>query len=388
PLGGPARPAGGAGGRLGLAAGDWRLVAGAALLTIGSGVTHYLAVPSVLAFAVSAVGLAFLAALVGRSVDALGDRLGTGATGAIQSALGNLPELFFSIFALRAGLIGVVQAALIGSILGNVLLVLGLAFVAGGVRHGPQRFRADQARLLSLLLLLAVAVVIVPTLASALDIPAAHHEGALSDVAAVILLAVYAAGLLGALGPPGRHGGAVEPAHMEPAPQEPTSRGSAHLEPAGAARWPLPVALIVLAAASAAAAAVSNWFVDALRPAIHALGISEAFAGLVIVAIAGNAVENFVGVQMARRNQTDLALSVILQSPLQIALVLIPVLVLISPVIGGAALTLVFPPLLLASAGLAVVVAAFVVVDGESTWMEGVALLGLYAVIAAAFWWG
>ncbi len=352
----------------GFSASDWRMVGAGALLTALSALTRFVpSVPSVLAFAVAAVGLGILAALVGRGVDALGDRLGAGATGAVQSALGNLPELFFGIFALRSGLVRVVQSALVGSILGNVLLVLGLAFVAGGIRHGRQRFRAEPARMLSVLLLLAVAVMVVPTLASRLALPVAHHERSLSDVAAVILLVAYVLSLLGSLRGDRRGGG----------------------EAAGASRWSLPLALVTLAATSAAAAAVSDWFVHALRPAIHTLGISQAFAGLVIVAIAGNAVENFVGIQLSARNQTDLSLSVILQSPLQIALVLIPVLVLVSPALGsGAALTLVFAPLLVASLALAVVVTTFVVIDGESTWMEGVALLGLYSVIAAAFWWG
>ncbi len=354
---------------------------------------------------VSAVALAVLAALVGRCVGALGDRVGTGATGAIQGALGNLPELLFGIFALRAGLTGVLRAALIGSILANVLAVLGLAFVVGGLRHGTQRFGADRARIISLLLLLAVAVLIVPTLASGLDLPAAHHERALSDVAAVILLAVYALSLLADLRGGGANlrdnGGAVPPApdnaaSDSPAPDNAASDNAASDSPQEdppdnpphTPRWSLPLILVMLVAASAGAAAVSSWFVDALTPAVHALGISPIFAGLVIVAIAGNAVENAVGVAFAARNESDLAVSVILQSPLQIALVLIPVLVLVSPLIGGTALTLVFPPLLVASVGLAAVIAAFVVIDGESTWMEGVALLGLYSAIAASFWWG
>lgn len=359
--------------RFGLSAGDRRLLAGAAVLTSAAGITHYSDTPSVVAFAVAALALATLAALVGRSVGALGDRVGVGATGAVQGALGNLPELLFGIFALRAGLTGVLRAALIGSILANVLLVLGLAFVVGGVRNGTQRFAADRAKILSLLLLLAVAVLTVPTLASGLDLPAARHERALSDVAAVILLVVYALSLLADL-----RGGSPAPA------PDPVAAG----EGADRPRWPLPVTLGMLGVASAGAAAASSWFVDALTPAVHTLGISPIFAGLVIVAIAGNAVENAVGVALAARNRADLAVSVILQSPLQIALVLIPVLVLVSPLIGGTPLTLVFPPLLVASVGLGAVVTAFVVVDGESTWMEGVALLGLYAAIAAGFWWG
>lgn len=356
-----------------LSRGDWRLLAMGVALTAAAAATHFASTPPVAAFAVAALALAALATLVARSVGALGDRLGPGATGAIQGALGNLPELLFGIFALRAGLTAVLRAALIGSILANVLLVLGLAFVVGGVRNGTQRFAADRAKILSLLLLLAVAVLIVPTLASGLDLPAAHHERALSDVAAIILLGVYALSLLADVG--GGGGARTETRDQT----EPSG---------GEARWPLSLTLGMLVVASAGAAAASSWFVDALTPAVHTLGISPLFAGLVIVAIAGNAVENAVGVALAARNRADLAVSVILQSPLQIALVLIPVLVLVSPLVGGAALTLVFPPLLVASVGLAALVTAFVVVDGESTWMEGVALLGLYAAIAAGFWWG
>jgi Ca2+:H+ antiporter len=148
------------------------------------------------------------------------------------------------------------------------------------------------------------------------------------------------------------------------------------------------VAIGVLAVTGVLAAVVSDWFIHALTPAIATLHISQSFAGLVIVAIAGNAVENVIGIQLAARNQADYALSVILNSPLQIALVLAPALVLLSYVVGGAVFTLAFPPLLAATMVLSVVAVSFIVVDGESVWLEGAALLGLYGVIAAAFWWG
>jgi Ca2+:H+ antiporter len=144
----------------------------------------------------------------------------------------------------------------------------------------------------------------------------------------------------------------------------------------------------MLAAASGAAALVSDWFVTALQPAIMALHISPAFAGLVIVAIAGNAIENVVGIQLAARNQADYALSVIINSPLQVALVLAPTLVLLSRVIGGAVLTLVFAPMLVVVVGLAVLTVAIAILDGRSDWLEGSALVGLYGVVATAFWWG
>jgi Ca2+:H+ antiporter len=152
-------------------------------------------------------------------------------------------------------------------------------------------------------------------------------------------------------------------------------------------RWPLWLAVSLLAVASVAAALVSDWFVHALEPAIDALGISQAFAGLVIVAIAGNAIENVVGIQLAYRNKADFAMSVIIQSPLQIALVLAPALVLLS-LFTATTLTLVFAPMLIVAVAVTVIAVAFVVFDGESTWLEGVTLIALYAIIATAFWWG
>jgi Ca2+:H+ antiporter len=156
----------------------------------------------------------------------------------------------------------------------------------------------------------------------------------------------------------------------------------------GEAEWPLSLAIIVLAGAGVGAAFVSDWFVEALQPAMAALGISEAFAGLVIVAVAGNAIENLIGIQLALRNQADYAVSVILNSSLQIALGLFPVLVLLSFVLGGSVLTFVLSPLLVVALALATIVSAFVVFDGESIWLEGLALVGLYCILAASFWWG
>jgi Ca2+:H+ antiporter len=306
--------------------------------------------------------------------------------------LGNLPELFFGIFALRAGLVGVVQAALIGSILANVLLVLGLAFIVGGLRHGTQHFPAENARVIVVLLVLAVSVLMVPTLGVHLDLAVRHHEVALSDVAAVVLLIVFV------LSTPGSVRRELRPSPEDVrAGNEPGADGSSgHKGPieqsdeAGAtvAVWSVPLVVVVLLASSVAAAFVSDWFVAALTPALSALHMSEAFAGLVVVAIAGNAVENVVGVQLAARNRSDYALSVILQSPVQIALVLIPALVLLSGAIGGAQLTLVLSPLLGVVLALTTLIAAFVVLDGESTWLEGACLVGLYVVIATSFWWG
>ena len=345
------------------------MLAVAACATILSGVLNGVGSGGVLLFAVSGVALAMLASLVGAATEQLGARMGPGATGVLQSALGNLPELFVGIFALRAGLIGVVQAALVGSILGNSLLVLGLAFLVGGVRHGTQRFGSEAPRMMAMLTMLAVAALIVPTLVRDLHTPAAPHVEGLSVACAVILLAVFIASI-----PISLAGG---PSSM------PTETG----EEKGTV-WPLGVAIAVLVAAGVGSALVSDWFVSALNPAMAALHLSQAFTGLVIVALAGNAVENVVGIQLAAKNKMDYAISVILNSSLQVALGLIPVLVLLSFIIGGAHLTLALPGLLIAALGLAAILGAIITYDGESTWLEGAALIGLYGIIAASFWWG
>ncbi len=140
--------------------------------------------------------------------------------------------------------------------------------------------------------------------------------------------------------------------------------------------------------AGVGSAFVSDWFVNALTPAINTLHISQAFTGLVIVALAGNAVENVVGIRLAARDQVDYAISVILNSSLQVALGLIPVLVLLSFIIGGTHLTLVLEPLLVVALGLTAILSTVIIYDGESTWLEGLALIGLYGIIAVSFWWG
>jgi Ca2+:H+ antiporter len=286
----------------------------------------------------------------------------------LQSALGNLPELFVAIFALRAGLAHVVQAALVGSILGNSLLVFGLALFLGGLKNGTQRFKSEPPRMIVMMMLLAVSALIIPTLASLLHTPAEPHIDNLDIVVAVILLVMLAASIYFSI----KGDAAV-------APQK---------EQIGEPEWPLYLAVVVLACAGIGAAFVSDWFVEALQPAMASLGISEAFAGLVIVAIAGNAIENLVGIQLAWKNQADYAVSVIMNSSLQIALGLFPVLLLLSFVLGGSILTFVLSPLLVVALALATIVSAFVVFDGESIWLEGLALIGLYCIIATSFWWG
>jgi Ca2+:H+ antiporter len=341
-------------------------------------------VGGVTAFVAAGLALALLAALVGRAVEALGDRVSPAATGILQSALGNLPELLILVFALRAGLITVVQATIVGSILANVALVLGLAFVAGGIRHGTQRFSGSAARTLGLNLLLAVAALALPSATALLHAPAAPHERALSVITSVVLLLAFGLSLLHTFLP--GHDATTEPAGGDAEPEK-TSAAQQEEAEEGAA-WPLWLAIGMLAATGVLAALVSDWFVVALTPAMDALHISDAFAGLVIVAIAGNAVENFVGIQLALRNNAETAIQVVLQSPVQIALFVAPVVLLAAPLLGASQFTLVLPPLLLVSLVTSALLAVFITLDGESTWYEGAVLIAIYCLIATSFWWG
>ncbi|MFC2248054.1 calcium:proton antiporter [Labrys portucalensis] len=323
----------------------------------------------ILVFVIGAVALAGLASLIGEATDHLGRYLSPAATGIVQSAVGNLPELCVCIFALRAGLIEVVQASLIGSILGNSLLVLGIAFIAGSARHKVLVFDAAGPRMIAALLLLAVSALMLPTLASVMHLPAGAHEDKLALVCAGVLLLVFLVSVRVMLGG-----------------SERTVPAEAHGQQEGG--WPLWLSLAILAIAGVAALFVSDWFVEALNPAIETLGISQAFAGLVIVAIVGNAVENVVGIQFALRNQAELAISVILNSSLQVALALIPVLVFVSYAMGGTPFTLVIPPMLAVALMLSAIIGVVVTADGRADMADGAALVGLYVIIAAIFWWG
>ncbi len=339
-------------------------------VTVIAGFLNYTHANAILSFIISACALASLAKIVGDATEQLGKRLGPAATGILQSALGNLPELFVGIFALRAGLSKVVQAALIGSILGNSLLVLGLAIFLGGLKNGTQRFVSEPPKMMATLMILALAGLAIPTLTHIFHTPGATHINQMDIFLAIVLLIIFLASLFVSL--------KGDSSFVSPKPESTNKKNG----------WPLATTIIVLILAGAAAAFVSDWFINALTPTMNALHISETFAGLVIVAIAGNAIENFVGIQLAYKNHSNYAMSIIMNSSLQVALGLFPLLVLLSFVLGGSVLSFVLAPMLLVSLALGVIVSAFIVMDGESIWLEGVALIGLYLLIAAAFWWG
>ncbi len=375
-----------------LAPGQRAMLGAGVLLTVVTGVLVAVGAGDVLRFVVAGFALAALAAVIGQAIEAVGEYLGPGATGLLQSTLGNLPELFVGIFALHDGLIEVVRAALVGSILGNAVLVLGCAFVVGGLRHGTQRFDPAEPRLYGTLLLLAVGALLVPTLAHHLSTPAAGHTTVLSDICAGVLLVVYACSvpytLRNSPRPEGATTSGTPPAAVT---TDPHVGGPQARDPKSDDRHRAPGlsrSLILLVVASAGAALVSDWFVGALEPATHSLGLTQVFTGLVVVAIASNAVEHAVGIRFALKAKPAYALSTTLSSPLQVALLLTPALVLLSNVIGPTPLTLVFPALLVAALAISAVVVVSVIFDGEYTWIEGVALIGLYVMLATSFWWG
>jgi Ca2+:H+ antiporter len=348
---------------------EWTIPGLALAASILTAVLSFTRIGAAVVFLVSAIALASLAMVVGQATEQLGNYLGPGATGVLQASIASMPELFVSFFALRAGLVTVVQSAIVGSILANSLLVMGLAFLFGGWKNGTQRFASERPRAIVIMMVLAVSALVVPTIVDAIHTPAEAHEETLSIASALVLLAVFAASVPFSL-KGGTVGEAVPAAELEETP------------------WSLRRAISTLIAAGVLTAFVSDWFVEALEPTIDSWHISHAFAGLVIVAIAGNAVENVIGIQLAIKNKIDYAISIVLNSSLQVALALTPILVLLSYFFTPVALTLVLPPLLVVALALAAILSALIVYDGESNWLEGLALIGLYVMIAVSFWWG
>jgi Ca2+:H+ antiporter len=334
------------------------------LATVFAGAAHYGSWASVPSFALATLALAGLAWVVSLATEQLGERFGPAVTGMLQSTLGNLPELFVVIFALQKGELIVAQTAIVGSIFANAMFVLGLVIVVGARRSGDgmMRFSHRLPRDTTTLLLVAVFIIVLLGLSLASHDPASHHVKAISAVGAVSLLIVYIAWVVPYLrsdtGPDKRPG---------EAPAKP--------------RLSLPVTLALLLAGGAASAFVSDWFVSALSPAINQLGLSQAFAGLVIVAIAGNAVENFAGLVLAWKGKADLAISVVKNSVAQIAAFLFPLLVLISFLLATT-LTFALAPVYIGALLVMALAMWQVTGDGEAAEFEGWALVALYVILA------
>ena len=350
-----------------------------AVLTALAGVADYQAWPAVPRFALATLALAGLAWVVSFATEQLGERFGPGVTGMMQSTLGNLPELFVVVFALQKGELVVAQTAIIGSVLANALLVLGLVIVVGARRapDGVMRFSKRLPRDTATLLQVTVFIIVLLGLSLGSHDPASHHVKAISIVGAICLLVVYlawAVPYLRADGPPGPTRGDGQDPDGE--------RGAEH----AAAFRPKPrlslaMTFALLGVAGGASAFVSDWFINGLEPAIVQLHISQAFAGLVIVAIAGNAVENAAGLVLAWKGRSDLAISVVKNSVAQIAAFLFPALVLISFALTTT-LTFALAPVYIGALVLTALALAQVTGDGEAAAFEGWALVALYVILA------
>ena len=336
-------------------------------VAIAGGVLHYADADPVVVFLVNGAALAGVAWTIGIATESVGARFGPAVTGALQSTLGNLPELFIVVFALSAGEVVVAQFSILGSLFANALLVLGLAITAGSSRQpgGTMSFGARLPNDTATLLLLAVFLITILGLSDQVGDRASLHQVEISVVGAICLLAVYGAWLVGYL----RSGRTSEASLVE--------RSHSAL--------PFRLAIAVLALSGVAAALVSEWFVDALDPAVEAIGISKAFTGLVIVAIAGNAVENVVAVQLSWKGQNDLAISVVKNSVAQIACFLYPVLVLVS-LLFEERLTFVVEPVFLGALALTAIALWQITGDGKAVLYEGLALVSLYVVLATLVW--
>jgi Ca2+:H+ antiporter len=316
----------------------------------------------------TALSIVPMAGLIGEATEGLAEKAGPQIGGLINATLGNAAELIITLIAIRSGLLDLVKASITGSILGNILLVLGFAMVVGGAKNGVQKFDRRQAGNHAVLLIIAVLALLIPSIFS-------HNIGSdnspqvetLSLGVAVIMMILYGLGLFFSFT-------SHEPAVSVPV--EPEKHPSN--------RWPLKKSLIVLAVSTLSVVILSEILVDAVEPVVQTYGISEFFIGIILIPIIGNAAEHIVAVQVAYRNKMELSVEVAISSSLQIALFVAPLLVFVSLAMGHP-LTLIFNIFELIALASGVVITTLVSTDGESNWFEGAALISVYLILGTAF---
>jgi len=358
---------------------DWLLVAvpcALGLWWVGAGEIYI--------FIISGIAIIPLAGLVGRATESLAARLGPALGGLMNATFGNAAELIIALAAVAKGpaMYPLVKASITGSIIGNVLLVLGASFVLGGLRYKYQHFNRTAASMGATLLTLATAGLMIPTLyyhVFAAQTPLAPEQLEtvewLSDEIAVILAGVYLLSLLFTFV---THRGLIGPAPLE---SETLGEGP------GVVHWSRTKATLVLLVATAGVALMGELLVRSVDHAAQTLGMSAVFVGGIVVAVVGNAAEHSTAVVVARKNQMDLAVSIAVGSGIQIALFVAPVLVFCSMLMGHARpLDLHFSTMEIVAVAIAIVVLSQVAQDGESHWFEGVMLLAVYAILALAFY--
>jgi Ca2+:H+ antiporter len=332
-----------------------------------------------LVFAASALGIVPTAALMGRATEELAARSGPGVGGLLNVTFGNAPELIIALFALGKGLQEVVKASIVGSIIGNILLVMGAAMLVGGLGREKQTFSKTSASVQTSMLLLAAAALLMPAIFELVEGQGLPNPGAaivdygptvehLSLAVAIVLIVTYVAGLFFSLK---THRDIFNPEY-----EDDESWG-----------WSARTSVLVLAIAGVLVGVMSEVLVGSISEASRSVGLSEFFIGVIVVAIVGNAAEHWVAVLVAMKNKMDLAVNVAIGSSAQVALFVAPVLVLASFFIGPHPLALVFNGFELGAILLAVLIANYVTQDGESTWFEGAQLLAVYLVFGIAFYY-
>jgi Ca2+:H+ antiporter len=321
-------------------------------------------------FATAALSLVPAAGLIGEATEHLAQRTGPTLGGFLNATFGNAAELIIAITALRAHHTAVVKASITGSIIGNLLLVFGGSCFAGGLRHGQQKFNRTSAGTATVMLFLATVALVMPAVVDHVSFGSLQaHPSQIDDLSfwtSLVLLTVYAAGLIFSFrsnrdplrGAQARHHGPVAS---------------------------IPAALTLLLLATILTAVQAEILIEALEPAMKTLGMTELFAGVIVVALVGNAAEHYSAITAALDDEMTLALEISIGSSAQIALMVAPVLILISYAFGSP-MSLVFNEFEITAIGLSVLAVAFVAQDGESNWLEGLQLLGVYLILALAFY--
>jgi len=312
-------------------------------------------------FGVASLALMGLAWLLGEATDQAGNTAGPRVSALLNATFGNLPEVVIVVLAINAGLEDIARASIIGSVIGNVLLILGLSLIIGGWRHGIQTFNQRVAATNSSMLILGVAGLGLPTLFAAL------HSSESADVLSIwtgaALLVCYGGYILFSFSMPGQK--------LE--------------DEGGAVRWSTRVAVVALAVSAVATGIVSEVLVDSIKPMVEQLGIPRPFVGLILVPFVGNVAEHFSAVRLAYRNRIDFSMAIAYGSGIQVALGASGIAVFASILLGNE-LSLVFDPLQLAALGAASLVATLVARGGETNWLEGLQLVAIYVIVAVAVW--
>lgn len=327
----------------------------------------------ILVFSLAAIAVIPLAHYIGESTDALAHYTGPRLGGLLNATLGNAAELIITIVAIRAGLLELVKASITGSILGNLLLVLGMSFLLGGLRNGVQAFHRQQAMNNAILLFLSVVALVIPSLFSH-TIESTSEGGLKVEIlslgVAAIMIVLYVLGIFFSF--------STSKGVLTGMSGEQVVHRASH--PA----WSLRVALAILALATVGVAYLSELLVGAVEPIVIGYGISEFFLGVILIPLIGNVAEHLVAVQVALRNQMDLSVEISLASSLQIALFVAPILVFVSLLMGNP-LTLIFNQFELLALIAGILIAGLVSIDGESNWLEGAELIAVYLILGLAF---